>query len=205
MKDSLSLLKLSGAFLLAASLTANPAKAVPPVVGGISIAGGTVTYPSPQTTINATAFASILGGVVQIGSNGDYAATSGDAVTFTPFDFSASAVTPLWVFTESGTTYAFDATSIAVNTQTSTSIDLSGTGIAAITGFASTPANWTFTVTGPSFVSTAADFDSYAAVTSAATWTATVTVPDKGATAPLIGLGLIAIGLATVAQRRKLA
>lgn len=119
---------------------------------------------------------------------GDYAdVTAGTAATWTPFTFNppAGSVTPLWNMSYGGRTYSFSATSMAVSSS-STEVDISGTGIAHITGFDDTYGTWTVTATGGSSV----------VFTFGATTTASGNpVPDGGTTILLLGLALAAIAM----------
>jgi hypothetical protein len=197
---SASLTKILFGIAIASALTANLAKANL-IYGDIAFTGGTVTYPGTQKMSNATGFKAIVGATVQGTSTGSYSAvTAGTAVTFKPFSFTAASVTPLWTFNFGGLTYSFDATSVTLVSQSKEFITLDGNGWADITkiggasdGYTATAGTWSFVVTAQG--------------KSSATWAAATDipqVPDTGATALLIGLGLSGVGLMAVAQRRKL-
>lgn len=91
------------------------------------------------------------------------------AASWTPFSFSppAASVVPLWAFTNGGLSYSFDATSVALAFRTTNVIDVQGSGIAHITGFADTPATWIF----------AANQNSSSYVFSATTYASPTNVP----------------------------
>jgi len=96
--------------------------------------GGTSTMPQ------------VLGGGTQ---TGDYAGVpDGTLVSFSTFAFNAAAVTPLWSFMVGTTAYSFDATSVTVAFQSSFFLDITGTGVAHISGFNDTSGVWTVTDTG---------------------------------------------------------
>lgn len=178
------LLKLAGVLLLAFALTAS-VKAIP-INGSIGFSGIFSTDNNSNFTA-ATQFTSFTSTSV-LGTSGDYAiVTDGTAVTFTPFSFSASGVTPLWSFGYGPLTYSFDATTVSVTTTTN-SIIAEGAGYAYITGFDATPGTWIITSNGAG-----ASF----------TFSASSTVPDGGTTALLVGLGLVGMGL--FVRRRQLA
>jgi len=181
--------------LLTLAFGANLAMAqpLPSINGTINFDGEATTNTGSLAT--GTAFSSITNTYVdQNTMTGSYATVAGlTAVVFSPFSFTSSSVTPLWTFTvgtgASAVTYSFAATSIVINQQSSTFLNLSGTGIASITGDANTAGTWSITDTGngPNFT-----FGSGAAAT-----------PDSGTTALLMSLGLAAVGLGVFSQRGK--
>jgi hypothetical protein len=81
--------------------------------------------------------------------SGDYSLVNfGQQATFTTFALSPlpSSITPLWTFTAGSKTYSYDATGVLLtNPVGKTSIDLSGPGIAYITGYDPTPGTWSLT------------------------------------------------------------
>jgi hypothetical protein len=126
------------------------------ITGDIQFNGGATLDTGNLAT--ATAFTSIfgpggpstqpqvLGGGTQ---TGDYSTVpDGTLVNFSTFSFSAASVTPLWTFTVGSTVYSFDATSVTVAFQSSFFLDITGTGIAHITGFNDTSGVWDVTDTG---------------------------------------------------------
>lgn len=198
MKQS-TLAKLASALLFAAALSGTVANATP-IVGSISFNGNAVTNTGNLNT--ATAFTSITGVTVVPGPfggpSGDYLVVptlGGDSVTFTPFAFSAVGITPLWTLTAGGITYSFDATGpISIDFQSSSFLNLSGSGTAMISagGFTPTAGSWTIqeTRSGASFSwGSSADVES--------------PTPDSSNTAVLVAFGLAAIALGAVAHRRS--
>ena len=190
MKKLSSLTTLASALFLAFSLSGNLAHATP-IDGTINFDGEATTNSGNLAT--ATSFTSIIGTMVVPQETGSYAAIPAvTPVTFTPFTFSAAGVTPLWTLTLAGITYSFNATSIVVDAQNANFLNISGTGIASITGYTNTAGTWSITDTSvggsPTF-----------------TFGADSVVPDSGITALLILLGLAGVGLGVLAQRRKLA
>jgi hypothetical protein len=146
---------------------------------------------------SATGFASVSGATVQGIGVGSYAGVSvGTAATFTPFSFNALTVTPLWTFNFGGLTYSFDATSVVVDLQNNTFIDLSGTGLAVITKTGGGSAGFTTTAGTWSFVGTQQG-------RSSATWASAASAPEGGATSVLIGLGLAGICLFSAVRRKR--
>ena len=188
-----SLTQAACGLVLAMALNAGVAKAAP-ISGSINFDGVATTDTGNLSA--ATAFTSIYGTAVVAGETGNYSAIpTVTPVTFTPFSFTAGGVTPLWTLTYGGLVYSFDATSIHVNAQNANFLNISGTGIANITGMTSTSGVWSITDTsvggGPIFT-----FGGDSAVSG---------VPDSGTTALLIVLGFAGIGMGLYAQRRKLA
>lgn len=172
------------ALIVSAALLVSVAKATP-ISGNINFNGVAKTDTGNLAT--ATKFTSISGVSVVPLETGNYAGTTGDAVTFTPFSFSTSAVTPLWSFTIGSTHYWFDATSVMIDSQMKNFLNLEGQGVAYETGYDPTPGIWSITDTGRG---------------PTVTFGFSATVPDTGATALLVGLGLAGIAVGMLAQRR---
>jgi hypothetical protein len=188
MKKITSILTLASG-MLAFGLSGNLAHATP-ISGSINFDGEATTNTGNLSA--ATSFSSIIGAIVVPAETGDYAAIPVvTPVTFTPFSFTAAGVTPLWTLTVGGVTYSFDATSITVNSQNANFLNLSGTGVANITGYTSTAGDWSITDTtvggSPTFV-----------------FGADSSVPDGGTTAGLILLGLAVVGVGMLPKLRKL-
>ncbi|HUA38492.1 MAG TPA: hypothetical protein VMA35_08895 [Candidatus Sulfopaludibacter sp.] len=122
--------------------------------GSINFFGGATLNGSLDT---ATAFTSFTGpfsgdpGVLP-GATGDFASIPAySPVTFSTFSFNPPASNfQLWTLTVGATTYTFDASSVQVDLQNSSFLNLSGTGTAIVTGYFDTPGNWTITDTGGS-------------------------------------------------------
>jgi hypothetical protein len=199
-----SLTKLTCALVAASAFVALHANANPLVTGDIDFTGSVVLdHAIPHaTTINS------VSGKVQAGSqDGDYSSVAnGTAVAFsTPLNFIAlesvapSTVTPWWSFTVGTTTYSFSIVGdVAVNQYVSggsSFLNISGTGDAAITGYA-TNDDASFDI---SIGKTGASKLTFGNSTSASA------VPDSGTTALLIGLGLAGVGIGMIAERRMLA
>jgi hypothetical protein len=165
-----------------------------PITGSIQFVG-TATMNASQTAF--ISFGNPIGGGlgpwVQGGSQtGGYAGIAGGTTAiWTPFTFNppAASVTPLWMLTVGTTTYSFDATSMSVTHPNATTVNISGTGIAHITGFADTLGTWTVTATG-----SGVDF------TFGATTGPGGNVADGGTTVLLLGAALSGVAL----LRRKL-
>lgn len=117
--------------------------------------------------------------------------TNQTPVTFTGFKFNppVGAITPLWTFDIGSTVFSFDATS-----ETATFVPgngagewvIIGTGMASITGFDNTPANWTVNLSDSGNMSIAFDATSAELPPS---------VPDGGKTVTLLGGALTMLGL----------
>lgn len=184
-----TLAKLSSVLILTIALV----KADPIIQGSINFDGVATT--NDGTLATATSFTSISDTFVFPGSTGSYLTVPlFEPVTFTPFSFSASGVTPLWTFTVGAVTYSFNATSIVVDGQSAGFLNLSGTGWASITGYETTEGTWSITDTTTKKGSHIFTFGADSA-----------TVPDSSGTALLIGLGLAGVAVGMVAQRRRLA
>jgi hypothetical protein len=148
---------LAGAVVLGGS---GAARAQTYITGEIQFNGGATLNTGDLST--ATAFTSIfgpggpstqpqvLGGGTQ---TGDYSGVpDGTAVTFQTFSFPSSSSFALWSFTVGSTAYSFEATSVTIAYQDSFFLDIQGTGMASITGgattFTDTPGTWEVTDTG---------------------------------------------------------
>ena len=123
-------------------------------------------------------------------STGDYAGLAPGSATFTDFTFGsvgttgALAVSPLWSITGG---WSFDITSVTNNSLSNNGQRIvEGKGLAYGTGYQATPGTWALSTSGS---------------TSSVVFSANTKVPDSGATAALLGLGLI--GLAGAARRFK--
>ena len=145
----------------------------------------TVTFANPWHTV--------------AGANGDYAgvpagvATTLKAIKFTGTGTAAvltAAVIPQWTFTFGGKTYSFNLTSLVSATTTSTTIAMSGTGLAII-GKQSSDASWSLEGTGRKFTFTAS-------------FLSTSAVPDSGSAVALLGGALALIeGLRRLSHARQ--
>jgi hypothetical protein len=78
-------------------------------------------------------------------TNGSYSALTNAPATWMPLTFSppTTPLAPLWSCDSNGVTYSFDATSMRIVFTNSSFLDIQGTGIAHITGYADTPGIWT--------------------------------------------------------------
>jgi hypothetical protein len=160
--------------------------------------GGSVTQLGTNTTVNFNNPLSVDFGI------GDFGGTTGvSPVTFTDFTFSGSgnsatlvggSVIPLWTFTSGANTYSFDLHQLISATFTggaNNALDMSGEGIAHITGFQDTLAMFSLHADGHVFT-----FDVLHAGSSASG----EAVPDAGSAVSLLGLGLLGLEV----LRRKL-
>src|SRR5580700_8067570 len=90
-------------------------QAIPIINGSISFAGGATLNGNLQTATAFTGYSSLS--VLAGAETGSYSALNGGGsfggtLSFTPFNFTANTVTPLWTVTFNGITYSFDATSV---------------------------------------------------------------------------------------------
>lgn len=176
-----SLIKYLSAVAIAAGLTATVNAT--PINGSIGF-GGTFSTDNDADFTSATTFASFTATVTAGSQAGDYAGVpGGTSASFTAFSFGAASIIPLWTFTDAGAgiTYDFSATSVVKVTHTKTLLAFEGSGIALITGLDPTPGVWNITANSAG---------------SALTFSSSAAVPDGGATALLLGLGLLGVGLA---------
>jgi len=187
-----TLTKVGSALILSAAICCPLAKATP-ISGTINFDGEAKV--NTGNLLTATSFTSISGVSVVPVESGNYSGTTGAPVTFTPFSFTASAVTPLWAFTVGSTSYWFNATGTIDVTQFSIKnakfLNLSGAGWAYETGYTPTLGTWSITDTSTGSETTFA-------------FGADTTVPDSGSTALLIGLGLAGVAVGMIARRRRL-
>lgn len=181
--------------LLAGLAVADPVSAAT-ILGQVSFTG-TATFNGPLSTATAvTAFTNVQ---VEAGT-GDYAVpslvpvntpVSISALTFDPLP---GPVAPLWTFTVGGTEYSFELTTMAVSRATiggNHFINLSGTGVARVSGFEDTPGDISFSAQ-----------QAVNAVGTTVTFSVENVVP--GATVPEPGVvGLLAVGLVAAAYRRR--
>lgn len=107
--------------------------------------------------------------------------------TFNPITFGAVgttgalAINPLWTLSYLGVTYAFNLSSVQINTYVGTQRLVEGIGTATITGFDPTPGTFSFSSSGKT------SNVSFSASTTASP------VPDGGATVALFGLSLLGL------------
>jgi hypothetical protein len=145
------------------------ADAGPPFINGSISFVGTPVPNGPLLTATAfTNFTSVF--VSAVGSPGSYSNVPVfTAASWTPFSFSppVAPVVPLWAFTNGGLIYSLDATSVTMAYRTNNVVDIQGSGIAHITGFADTPSTWIF----------AANQNSSSYVFSATTYVSPTNVP----------------------------
>jgi hypothetical protein len=162
-----------------------------PIGGAINFDGIATTNTGTLST--AGSFTSISNVTVVPGGDGIYASIpTGTPATFTPFNFSAASVMPLWTFSSGGNSYTFTATSITVAGQTSAFLDLDGMGYASVNGVNTPAGTWSITDThvGDGTVFT---FGASSAVPA--------TTPDSGATALLLALGMTGVSLGVIYRR----
>lgn len=185
--------KTASLVLAVAGLTLNSQAIPTPITGDISFSG--------TATINSTSFVTATGFTwfqdVFVGApsalTGDYAGTSGAAVTMQSFIWApptaSTPINPLWTFVSGGNTYSFDLSVLHVDYASPTGLLLSGLGTAHITGQGleklDTTGNWNFsaqTLGGASFTF------------SSTTTVAAQGVPDGGSTGALLGATFLGLG-----------
>ncbi len=183
---------LAGAAALMAFSTAQAV----PISGEIDMSG-TATLNS--VNLGSASAATSLSGVTVGGTpTGSYVGTFGDAVSWVGFTWPGGSASPLWTFTDTTTTdtYSFALASDSVASQSSTFLNLLGTGTLSISGpgsFTPTSGTWSFTISNPSGGAHANFNFTFANSQVAVT-------PDGGATVMLLGGALSALAL----LRRKL-
>ena len=122
-------------------LAATARAGLPSIEGSVSFQGIPVLN-GPVSS--ATAITNFSSAAVAAGAPGSYAGLGGLVAVWSPFVFSPALapVAPLWSFSTNGLAYSFDATSILLDLQFSGFINLHGSGIAHLTGYADTPGTW---------------------------------------------------------------
>ncbi len=182
-------LKLILGFALATLVAGQAAQAVF-ISGEVFFTGGATLDATPASATSIS-FANPID-LLEVISTGSYAGlTVPTTATFKDFTFGsvgttgALSVDKLWTFTD-GVTFSFEVTTLTGNSFSNGQRTLTGHGIARIGGFDDTDGTW--------FLSTSGTGTSIAFSSSA-------DVPDSGATAALLGLGLL--GLAGAARRFK--
>lgn len=191
--------KITGTILAIAGIALSMQATPIPITGSISFAGTTTM--DGTSFVSATRFTSFQNVTVGAPSalSGNYAGTSGAAVTMTPFIWSpptaSTPVNPLWTFVSGGNTYSFDLSVLHVDYASATGLLLSGLGTAIITGpgldFLATTGTWNLS----------AQTLNLATFTFSSTTTVPNSVPDSGTTATLLGGSLL--GLALVGRKQK--
>src|SRR5687768_15963135 len=187
----MKILKTIGLALAAAGALSLPVQATS-ITGNIKM-GGTVTLNNMSlgSATAATSFDSVVVGGTPTGS---FVGTDGNAVTWVGFAFGSSAdVSPLWTFTDPDNlwTYSFSLDNNFIVSQDNFFLSLRGTGTLDIVGagdpYDATAGTWSFTITNdtgeasPNFEFTFANSQ-------------TAVIPDGGATAMLLGVGLLGLG-----------
>jgi hypothetical protein len=142
-----------------------------------------------------TGFSSVVVGGIPTGSFASVAL--GTAVTMSTFGWSPATtpVTPLWSFTSGGSLYSFDLLSVAVATQNSTFLNLTGTGTlkkGAPGALDPTTGVWSLSLSNPSGSDTTLSFTFQESTTA---------VPEGGSALSLLGISLVSLGV----LRKKLA
>lgn len=154
MKYSIVKCLAAGVIGLATVIFASPAHSAPSISGTIEFVGG-ANLNGPLDS--ATAFSSFFGPLgtgtpgVRSGATDTYSIVPvGTQATFSLFAFNPAPVSEftLWSFSVGATSYSFDATSVVVSAQNANFLDLEGTGVAHVTGYADTRGTWSITLTG---------------------------------------------------------
>jgi hypothetical protein len=193
MKISKTILTLLATGLLSCGIFSQQAQAGF-ISGQISFSGSaifnTTNLAAANTVTHFKDINNVDGKATVVGvSTGSFSGiVSGTQASFTqPYQFNPSVgVTALW----SVGGFTFDLLTSAIVTQTSTFLNITGTGTLHNAGFTDTAGVWNFTVSNAS--GSPQDTFSFAASTSA--------VPEGGSALALLGLGLVAVEL----LRRKL-
>jgi hypothetical protein len=123
---------------------------LPGINGQISFAG---VLAANSTSVGTATAITGFGSANSINATGNYVTIPNfTPVSWSPFSLGQTSIIPLWACTNNGISYRFSATSLTVNRFNaggSSSLFISGQGIAQITGFADTPGTWSFAVQDP--------------------------------------------------------
>jgi hypothetical protein len=124
-----------------AGLTVDAHAGLPSIEGSLSFVGVPVLN-GPAGS--ATAITNFSSDTVTSSAPGNYAGLGGLVAGWSPFAFAPAVVpvVPLWTFSTNGLTYSFDATSVQLDFQNTNFINIYGSGIAHLTGYADTPGTW---------------------------------------------------------------
>ena len=151
-----------------------------PIEGNISIAG---SFIGNARTFGVTSKFNSFSGVEITQTGGAYDSTDAAAPVFmSGFCFTDLAEPAHWEYTFGGKTFRFDITSVEVQTHNRGFLELTGTGLAHITGLDPTPGTWSLSAAGNS-----PNFTARFVVPSQ-------NVPDAGATLGLLGFALMSLG-----------
>ena len=194
---SKTILTMLAVGLLSCGLFCQQAQAMPispmpplgaPVTGDITF-GGVVTLDS--TSLAAATQVSAWNTSFVTSSSGGFSGIAfGTAVTMTaPWTFNSGSHSALW----SVGGFTFDLTSSAIVSQSSTFLNVLGTGTVSGNGFTATPATWSFSISNP----TGGNQITFGFTSDT---TSTATAPEGGMTVALLGIAFVGLeGL-----RRKL-
>jgi hypothetical protein len=170
-------------------------QAIPmPISGAISFSGtSSIDSSSFVTATRFTSFEDVFVGAPSALS-GDYAGTSGAAVTMTPFIWApptaSTPINPLWTFTSGGNTYSFDLSVLHEDCASPTGLLLSGLGTGHISGpgidTLDTSGRWSFS---------AKSLDLATFTFSSSTVVLAHEVPDGGTTSAMLGGTLLGLGV----------
>ncbi|HTV42189.1 MAG TPA: VPDSG-CTERM sorting domain-containing protein [Candidatus Sulfotelmatobacter sp.] len=175
------------------------AQAVPdPISGNITFAGGVELNTSSAGTATEVLAWTGTGGSgmpVVISADGSFAGTVGDTATFTqPWFFNSGTVTPLW----SVGGFTFDLTSSHIIFQSGSPAVVAVNGIGAVMGNGESPEamSWSFSTSDPGAGGSGGTLIFSFQSADATMGSGGGAVPDGGTTAMLLGLGILALGLA---------
>ncbi len=178
------------AALISAAISLTAIASAAKITGDIAFTGNATLNGSVTTATAFTTFDNVE--VANFTQTGGYLGTDGAAVSMTAFSFDpfAGPVNPLWTFTVGPNTYSFVLESVTSIVRNAAAIiptlTISGKGIASATGFEDAAGDWTITTQGNQ---------------SRVSFSSATTVPDGGASAVLLGLGLL--GLAAIRRFKR--
>ncbi|HLP75593.1 MAG TPA: PEP-CTERM sorting domain-containing protein [Candidatus Paceibacterota bacterium] len=163
------------------------------ITGDIAFTGGATLNGPLATATSFTSFFGTGGSPTVLAATGSYSAIpNGTPVAFNVFTFNPQpfAATQLWSVNVGGTTYSFDLSTVAISFQSSSFLNLQGTGVAYINDGNHLPTTGTWNITATGFSTMPVVSFAYVA-----------SVPEPSTAALILGAGLITVAFRRVRSR----